>query len=147
VNRVVAIIVGTVLLLSVGFLLGRRPVGRLNEKVQQLTEAQTLVTAELRERAALAEARSYLWQARALLLIASQDVEQKNFGQAGQKTAEAQRLITRAAGVEGMHVDVGGVQEAVSAAVQALEALDPGARETLVNASRMLGAILDQERA
>jgi len=146
-NRVVAIIAGTLILLAVGFFLGRRPVGHLNAQVKQLTEMQEKQTAQLREQAALAEAKGYLWQARARLLIASRDVEDKNFGKAGDQVAEAQKLLTRAAAVESLHIDVSAVQDLVGAAAEAVTALDAGAVDALVRASQLLGSILEQERA
>jgi len=147
VNRVVAVIVGTLILLLVGFTLGRRPVGRLNEQVKQLTATHEQMVGDLQDRAALAEARGYLWQARARLLIASHDVEMNNFGQAGQQVTAASELLTRAAAVEGMHLDLGAVQEMIAAAAKAVSALDPAARDPLFRSSQMLGTLLDQDRA
>lgn len=146
-NRAIAVVLATLLLLAVGFFMGRRPVSRLAAEVDSVRAENRIRIGELEARASLAEARGYLWQARARLLMAAIAVERSNFGTASEHASEARDLLTRAASAPDLHLDLTEVQGKVEAAVERIHALDTGARGALEQAAAALGQILDRENA
>lgn len=146
-RRAIMVIVATVILLLVGYAVGRRPVGPLRQAVEDVKVEFQEKEAELRTRASLAEAQGYLWQARAELLVASLDVDRNNFGNASERSARARDLLQRAAGVPGMTLDLTEVHERLEEALEKVAALDPAAKGALVQVSEALGRALDQRHA
>jgi len=135
------------ILLVVGYSLGRRPVGPLRAELdsRRTSEQKRIATAE--KKAALAEARGYLWQARAELLLASLEVERTNFGTAAERTRSAEDLIVRAAGVAGLGLNLDEAQQLVEAAAGKIADLDGEAKGALENASNLLGRLLEEHQA
>jgi hypothetical protein len=146
-NRPIAVIVATVLLLTIGFMLGRRPVSGLREQVQTIeTSFQERVT-DLEARAALAEGMGYVWQARAELLVAALDVERNNFGTASERAGRARDLLNRAAEIPGMTLDLTQVRTTLDQTLQKIGALESESRAMLLHVADELGKILDQKQA
>lgn len=142
--RAVSVVVAVLILLTVGWFFGHRPVGELRSRLEvQEAEFQAELT-RLQSQASLAEARGFLWAAHAELLLAAQDVAQKNFGTASDRAARARDLITRAQSTPGLTMDLGEVRELTDAALTQIGALDPAAPEVLRRAAQELNRLLDR---
>jgi hypothetical protein len=143
-TRAISVLIGVVLLLGVGWYVGHRPSAGLSKQLATLQEDCERRTTELEQRAQTAEARGRLWEARAELLLASHDVEDRNFGTANERATRAHDLITEAAGDPGITLDLKPVQDMVSSAVGKVGALDPEAGGVLARAASELGRLLEK---
>ncbi len=141
--RAISVLVGVIILLAVGWYVGHRPVSSLQDRVDQIqADAQTR-EAELETQVQLAEARGYLWQARAEILLASHDVSKMNFGTARDRAVAARDLLTHVAGTPGLTFDVSGVREMVDSAVGKIGAMEPDAEPILIRAAEELAHLLE----
>lgn len=143
-TRAISVLIGVVLLLGVGWYVGHRPGAGLSEQLATLQEECAERSAKLEQRAQTAEARGYLWQARAELLLASKDVGDRNFGTAGERASRAHDLITEAAGNPGITMDLKQIQDMVNSAAGKVGALDPEAGDILIRAATELGRLLEK---
>jgi hypothetical protein len=143
-TRAISVLIGVVLLLGVGWYVGHRPSSGLSRQLATLQEDCTHRTTELEARAQTAEARGRLWQARAELVLASHDVDQRNFGTANERATRAHDLITEAAADPGITMDLKPVQDMVNSAVGKVGALDPEAADVLARAASELGRLLER---
>lgn len=141
-KRAVAVLVAVIVLLAAGWWLGHRSTGALQSRVEALELDLTTRTDSLEAAVRQAEARGYLWQARAELLLAAHDVEQKNFGTANQRAVRARDLIQRAAAPR-IGVDLGDVPQMVDSAIGKTGALDLDAVDVLNRAAAELGRRLE----
>lgn len=143
-TRAVSVMVAVVVLLGVGWFFGHRPVSRLNHQLDEQIQAFETQKADLERRANTAEAKGLLWAAHAELLLATQDVGQKNFGTASDRVSRARDLITQAAGMPAIAFDLGEVRDLTEAALQQIGALDADSPETLKRAASELSRILQK---
>lgn len=143
-TRAISVLVAVLALLTVGFFLGRRPVGDYRQQLEtQSTEYLQKLT-EAQEKASRAEARGMLWEARAELLLAAHDVDLKNFGTAAERTTRARDLVTRASAVPGNTLDLNQAQQTLGAAGRKLGSMEPDAKMLLLRAASELGRLLDK---
>ncbi len=142
--RVIAVLVAVVILLTLGWYIGHRPVPVLRTQLAASRADCQKQAADLERRALDAEARGYLWQARAEILLAAHDVEQRNYGTATDRATQARDLLTRTAGTAGVTLDLGSIRDMVDSAVGKLGAAEPGARDVLLRAASELGRILEK---
>ena len=143
-TRAVSVMVAVLVLLGVGWFFGQRPVSGLKRQLEEQEQAFLDEKADLEVRANTAEAKGLLWAAHAEILIATQDVVRKNFGTASDRVSRARDLITQAAGLPGITLDLGGVRDITESALTQIGALDPGAPETLKLAASELNRILQK---
>jgi len=142
--RAISVLVGVLILLAVGWYVGHRPVSGLQAEVERVEMEAADRQAALETRAQLAEARGYLWQARADILLASYDVSKMNYGTANEHAVAARDLLTRAAGTPGLTLDVSGVREMVDSAVGKIGAMEPDAHAVLMRAAAELARLLEK---
>ena len=143
-TRAVSVMVAVLVLLGVGWFFGHRPVSDLKQQLEEQEQAFLAEKADLEVRANTAEAKGLLWAAHAELLLATQDVARKNFGTASDRVARARDLITRAAGIPLVALDLGEVRDITESALTQIGALDPGAPETLKRAASELSRLLQK---
>jgi hypothetical protein len=143
-TRAVSVMIAVLVLLGVGWFFGQRPVSGLKRQLEEQEQAFLTENADLELRANTAEAKGLLWAAHAEILIATQDVAQKNFGTASDRVSRARDLITRAAGIPGITLDLGEVRDITESALTQIGALDPGAPETLKRAASELNRLLQK---
>lgn len=142
--RALSVLVGVLVLLSVGWFLGNRPVSGLKSELEQQTADFAVDRADLELKANLAEARGFLWTAHAELLLAGVDLENLNFGTAADRVSRAQDFLTRAAGKPGMTVDLETARTLVASAVTQIGAMNQSAGSTVARAAEELGRVLEK---
>ena len=142
--RAISALVAVLVLLGVGWTVGHRPVARCHDRMEQLEAEFQARQSDLEQRAQTAEARGYLWQARAELLLASHEVDRRNFGTAGKHAEQARELLTRAAAVPHLTLDLSPVRDMVDSAVGKIEAMDPDSGAVLMRAASELGRLLEK---
>lgn len=143
-TRAISVVVGVLVLLTVGWFFGHRPVSDLQNRMEAQETAFQVEKADLEARAAIAEARGSLWAAHAELLLASQDVEDRNFGTASDRVTRARDLITRVQGTPGLVLDLGEVRDMTESALSQVGALDPKAPASLQRAAKELSRLLEK---
>jgi hypothetical protein len=143
-TRAVSVLVAVVVLLGVGWFFGHRPVSDLKKQLEEQEQEFQTRTADLESRAAVAEARGFLWAAHAELLLASQDVDKRNFGTASERVSRASDLITRVAGAPGVTIDLSEVQTLTESALAKIGTLDPSAPEILKRVAEELNRLLEK---
>ena len=143
-TRAISVVVGVLILLVVGWFFGHRPVSDLQGRLEAQESAFQIEKSDLEGRAALAEARGSLWAAHAELLLASQDVENRNFGTASDRVTRAGDLITRAQATPGLILELGEVRDLTESALSQVGALDPKAPATLRRAAEELSRLLEK---
>ena len=139
--RAVSILVGTVLLLAVGWAVGNRPASARYEAAETAF-AEKL--AELQAERALVEARGYLWEARARMLLAMAEIEKRNFGTASEQATTAHELIVRAAASPGLQLDLSTARDMADSVMGKIGAMDPDARDLANRVVQELGRLLDR---
>ena len=143
-TRAISVLVATLVLLSVGWYVGHLPVRRQADRMKTMESAFQDELLELTERALLAEGRGYLWQARAELVLAAHEIDQRNFGSASRHAQAARDLVVRAAGVPGLRLNLETTQNAMDAAMTKLGAMDPAGRESVLRAASELERLLER---
>jgi hypothetical protein len=141
--RAALVILSVVVLLAVGWFFGQRPISAIRKDCREKEAALEERQGELEGRALLAEARGYLWEARAQLLLATHDVEARNFGTAAERTSRARELITRAASVPGNRLDLGPARDTVESALTKVGAMETDSRVSLQHAAAEIGRLLE----
>ena len=143
-TRAISVVAGVLVLLVVGWFFGHRPVSELRTRMEAQETAFQVEKADLEARAVIAEARGSLWAAHAELLLASQDVENRNFGTAADRVTRARDLITRVQGTPGLVLDLGEVRDLTESALSQVGALDPKAPASLQRAAQELSRLLEK---
>ncbi len=143
-TRAISVLVATLVLLSVGWYVGHLPVRRNADRMRTMESAFQDEILDLTERALLAEGRGYLWQARAELVLAGHEIDQRNFSSASRHAQAARDLVVRAAGVPGLRIDLERVQTAMDSAMPRLGAMDPAAGEDVRRAASELERLLER---
>jgi hypothetical protein len=143
-KRAISVLVGVLILLAVGWYVGHRPVSGLNDHIARIEAEARDKYVELENRAQVAEARGYLWQARAEILLAANDVSKMNYGTANERAVQARDLLTRAVGIPGLTLDVSGVRDMVDSAVGKIGAMEPDCQSVLLRAASELGRLLEK---
>jgi len=145
--RAISVIVGTLILLSVGFYLGSRP----GEKaIEQLDASRTdfqVKIGEFEARALEAESRRDLWRARSELLAAALLAGDGDYEHAIIGAEWALDLLIRANARPGMHLDLSELQTSMESAVTLLRLGDVEAARVLRRSAEELGILLDRQRA
>ena len=142
--RAISVIVAVLLLLSVGWFIGHRPVAALQRGYERDRAIWHEREVDLIARANLAEARGMLRLAEAELLLAADDASEKNYGLAGSRARRAQDLIVKAAAVPGVTLPLGDVQNEVQSAQEKAEAADPRTTDLLRLAAGEVRRLLEQ---
>jgi hypothetical protein len=146
-NRLVTVIVGSVILVLVGYFLGARPVGGLKDELSVAKEQHAIEIEALKVQASDALGEGYLWQARAQLLVAAQDVGANNFGTAASRVTNALELLQTARTLPNLSINLGEVEGMVIRALKAAKALDPIAGSQILGAASELGLLLERKQA
>jgi len=142
-TRAISVLGAVIVLLLVGWFFGHRPVSRLQTTLEEERAACAEQAADLQAQARAAEARGYLWTAEGELILAARDVERRNFGTAAVRAARARDLLAEAAEALALTEELGPVREGVQGALARIEALEPGAGETLRQAAIDLNRLLE----
>lgn len=142
--RAVSILIATLLLLGVGWAVGNRPASRANARLAAAEKAFTQELGDLHAKLALTEARGYLWEARAHLLMSIADLDERNYGSAGEHASLAHDLIVRAASTPGLQMDLSLTRDMAGSVMGKIEAMDPDARPLAERVMDELGRLLDR---
>lgn len=143
-TRAVSIVVGVVILLLVGWYFGHRPVSVLQNELEQQEARFQTERAELEAKVQQAETRGFLWSAHAELLVAAEDVEERNFGTAADRVSRVHDLITRAGQDAALALPLEEVRGLVDGAKVRVDNLDPAAVEFLRRGADELIRILQK---
>ncbi|NNF06956.1 MAG: hypothetical protein HKN21_09365 [Candidatus Eisenbacteria bacterium] len=146
-TRVLSLILGTVILLGIGFYLGRRPVKDLAKQVDEVRSHSQIRMGEMEAQASLAEARSLLSEARADLLQASFEAGEKRFETASVLTDKAKEALIQSSRISGMDLDLSEADAMIERAVVQLGNDNPAAKRTLAQAALLLAQALDRKHA
>jgi hypothetical protein len=143
-TRAVSVLVATLVLLGVGWFLGHRPVNLLENQLAALEEQCAQEVVRLSERARHSEARGYLWQARARLLLAKHEIDLRNFGSASEHAMRARDLITQTSAIPGVTLDLVAVHQMVESAIGKIMAMDAASEDVIMRAANELGRLLER---
>jgi hypothetical protein len=143
-TRAISVVVGVLVLLTVGWFFGHRPVSQLETRLEAQETAFQIEKADLEVRAAMAEARGSLWAAHAELMLAARDAEQKNYGTASDRVTRARDLITRVQATPGFTMELGEVRDLAESALSLIGAMDPAAPGALQRAADELSRLLEK---
>lgn len=143
-TRLIAVIAAVAVLLSVGWYFGQRGSGALRDRIESQETACADQISRLEERARLAEARGYIWEARAELMLAVADIEAHNFGTASSRAGRARDRLTEAAAVPGHRLDLEPVRNRIERTLGRIQAMDADSALQLREAALELGRLLEK---
>jgi hypothetical protein len=145
--RPLAVIIGSLLLLGVGFFLGSRPAARLSGQLEEASTEFQVKVAEFERRALEAEDAAALQAVRAGLYAAAHAAVSREMTEATLRGQAALDLLVRTEGNPTMTVDLDPVHALLERALVASRAGDPDAGPRFLAAAEELGLLLDRKQA
>lgn len=142
--RAISVVVAVAVLLGVGWYFGHRPVVDLGKRLDSMQAEYQAQKADLESRLHAAEARQTLWAAHADLLMAAEEVAQKNFGSASKSLGRAHDRITRVLGMPGFTLDLAQITSQMETARAQIGGLDTAAAGVLTQAAEDLYRLLEK---
>jgi hypothetical protein len=145
--RPIAVIVGSVILLAVGFYLGSRPASRLSAQIEEASTEFQVKIAEFERRALEAEDAAALHEVRAGLYAAAHAAVSREMTEASLRGQVALDLLVRTEGRPTMTTDLDAVRALIERALSASRAGDPDAGPRYLAAAEELGLLLERKQA
>ena len=145
--RPIAVIVGSLLLLGVGFFLGSRPASRLSAQLEEATVEFQEKVADFELRALEAEDAAALQEVRAGLYAAAHAAVSREMTEATLRGEAARDLLVRTEGRPTVHLDLDPVRDLVDRALEASRSGNPDAGPRYLAAAEELGVLLDRKQA